>query len=242
MNEESPEQKQLRALQSPHQPGCDCTECELGATREYDTTDAKERVKLIKRRIGQIAWDLEKLPALVADAYADRDWETLGYQDWPSYVEGEFGTSLLRLDAVIRKQWAVTLRGRGLSQKEIAAVVNVSQRQVSTDVRSSSNVPDTRTDSLGRKQPTSKPRGVSDYLDEVTAAWRATQPKNKPLFKYGPAESIEDWMRMLEKIFGDLAENAKAMGEPDEVRSKVIDLLDIAFMPAVVDGEVVDSE
>ena len=100
-----------------------------------DTTAAHERADAIRHGIDATAAALADVPRLVIDAYKAEDWRTLGYGSWKDYVTGEFGTSLLKLDKATRKTWTLSLKGAGLSDREIAPVTNVSAMQVSRDSR-----------------------------------------------------------------------------------------------------------
>ena len=90
---------------------------------------ARERADAIRGRID----DLADVPRLIATAYQAEDWRTLGYESWEDYVSEEFGTSLIKLNAAMRKQWTRTLKDAGMSTREIAPVTNVSQATVSRD-------------------------------------------------------------------------------------------------------------
>ena len=85
------------------------------------------RADAIRQRIDNLA----EVPALIATAYQAEDWKTLGYESWEAYVSEEFGTSLLKLNTAMRKQWTRTLKDAGMSTREIAPVTNVSQATAS---------------------------------------------------------------------------------------------------------------
>lgn len=67
----------------------------------------------------------------VAAAYADRDWEHLGYKTWDEYVDGEFGASRLQLSPEHRQKAVQELRLAGLSQRAIGEALGVGQATVS---------------------------------------------------------------------------------------------------------------
>ena len=94
---------------------------------------AQMRADAIRQRIDNLA----EVPALIATAYQAEDWKTLGYESWEAYVSEEFGTSLLKLNTAMRKQWTRTLKDAGMSTREIAPVTNVSQATASRDSRES---------------------------------------------------------------------------------------------------------
>ena len=107
---------------------------------------ARERADAIRGRID----DLADVPRLIAEAYQAEDWRTLGYKSWGDYVSEEFGTSLLKLNTAMRKQWTHELKDAGMSTREIAPVTNVSQATVSRD--SNESQPKSDTGTKGRKE------------------------------------------------------------------------------------------
>jgi len=66
----------------------------------------------------------------ITTAYESRDWETLGYADWDSYVQDRFGDKLLRLTRAGRESLALTLNATGFSTRAIAPVIGVSKSTV----------------------------------------------------------------------------------------------------------------
>lgn len=98
----------------------------------------------------------------IADAYQERDWNTLGYQSWESYVEGEFSEARLRLSADDRREAVAELRLSGMSQRAIGAALGVDQKTVSNDLRAlateeNSSVQPERITSLdGRERPAAR--------------------------------------------------------------------------------------
>jgi hypothetical protein len=101
--------------------------------QDLAATAARERADAIRSGIDSIAAALDKIPPLIIEAHDADDWKTLGYDSWAAYVEGEYGTSFIKLQKAQRKEWTATLTDAGLTQREIAAVTNVSQMQVSRD-------------------------------------------------------------------------------------------------------------
>lgn len=98
----------------------------------------------------------------IADAYRERDWDTLGYQSWESYVEAEFSEARLRLSPDDRREAVAELRLSGLSQRAIGAALGVDQKTVSNDLRAlsteeNSSVQPERITSLdGRERPATR--------------------------------------------------------------------------------------
>lgn len=72
--------------------------------------------------------------ALIAQAWQENDWRTLGYADWSTYVDAEFGEERLRLPREHRQKAVEELRLAGMSQRAIAATVGASQDTVRRDL------------------------------------------------------------------------------------------------------------
>jgi hypothetical protein len=85
-------------------------------------------------RLESIADNLEAIPALVVKAYQDGDWETLGYEDWETYVQRVYKTNLIRIDKATRKVWSRELTAAGMSSYEIAPVTGANHKTVQRDV------------------------------------------------------------------------------------------------------------
>ena len=104
---------------------------------------ATQRADDIRARLDATTEHIETIPVLVSEAWEDGDWQALGHPNWEAYVAVEFGTSLLKLDKAIRKLWVKELTSHGMSQREIAPVVNVSQMTVSRDLDETNDSPKT---------------------------------------------------------------------------------------------------
>lgn len=94
-------------------------------------TAARARAGRIRQGIHNY---LETL-AEIAAAYAARDWDALGYADWDSYVDEEFGASRMRLPVEHRQKAVTELRLAGMSQRAIGSALGVDQKTVSNDLR-----------------------------------------------------------------------------------------------------------
>lgn len=70
----------------------------------------------------------------VAAAYAERDWEALGYASWEAYVTEEFDAGRLGLPVEQRQKAVVELRLAGLSQRAIGSTLGVSVGTVNADL------------------------------------------------------------------------------------------------------------
>jgi hypothetical protein len=75
-----------------------------------------------------MAWDL------VAEAYARRVWESLGYGSWDAYCRVEFPAARLRLPAEEREETVRSLRAAGLSTRAIASATGSSEPTVRRDL------------------------------------------------------------------------------------------------------------
>lgn len=97
----------------------------------------KERQRSARSRVSRIRMGivnyLETL-ALVAQAYQERDWETLGYDGWDAYVGGEFPADKLGIPAEHRQKAIEELRIAGLSTRAIAPVVGLHPSSVARQV------------------------------------------------------------------------------------------------------------
>jgi predicted XRE-type DNA-binding protein len=92
--------------------------------------DAQTRADDIRSRLESLIDNIEALPPLVMAAWENRDDRALGYEDWAAYIDAEYGTRMLKLDAATRQRWIKSLEQVGMSQRAIAVVVNVSQPTV----------------------------------------------------------------------------------------------------------------
>jgi len=111
----------------------------------------------------------------VAAAYAERDWEALGYPSWESYVDEEFGADRLSLSPEHRQKAVAELRLAGLSQRAIGSALGVSKTTVANDISEVVN-----SDHLD--EPPAQVKGI-DGKTYQTPARRDPEPANLP----GPA-------------------------------------------------------
>jgi hypothetical protein len=75
--------------------------------------------------------------AVIAEAWNQDDWRTLGYPSWDAYVDSEFGAERLRLPAEHRQKAVAELRlTTDMSARAIAKAVNADQRSVRRDIAS----------------------------------------------------------------------------------------------------------
>ena len=66
-------------------------------------------------------------------AYRERDWETLGYDDWSAYANGEFGYNRLRIPKAKRAEMVGRLSD-SMSTRGIASVLGLSQSTVTREL------------------------------------------------------------------------------------------------------------
>lgn len=102
----------------------------MTAIAKADVREARQRAGAIRQGIHNY---LETL-ALIQQAWQERDWETLGYDDWEQYVETEFSEARLRLPAEHRQKAVVELRLAGMSQRAIGSTLGINQSTVSRDL------------------------------------------------------------------------------------------------------------
>lgn len=104
------------------------------------TTISKADSAAARARAGRIRQGihgyLETL-AEISQAYADRDWLTLGYPDWQSYVDEEYGAERLRLPLEHRQKAVTELRLAGMSTRAIGATLGTSEGTVRNDLAAS---------------------------------------------------------------------------------------------------------
>lgn len=96
----------------------------IGATRRAETI-----------RIGMVGWAAAQ--DAIAEAFEAKDWVTLGYKSWGEYVEKEFAEKRLKLTRDQRSEAVEVFRLVGMSQREIAATLDVSRNTVAKDVAQS---------------------------------------------------------------------------------------------------------
>ncbi|MEW2383354.1 helix-turn-helix domain-containing protein [Micromonospora sp. NPDC047707] len=126
-------------------------------TRPPATRDeAKERLKEIKKMAPTFVRALRK----ISDAYACRDWQALGYGSWKQYRDAEFGELLDRAVTKERREAVAELRAKGMSVRDIAAVVRASVSTVHDDIARCSgpeHLPDTVTGADGKTYASTRP-------------------------------------------------------------------------------------
>lgn len=75
----------------------------------------------------------DRLWELITQAYLNRAWQSLGYEDWDAYCASEFGESRLQLPREKRQEKVQSLRSAGLTIQAIASVTGAGTSTVSRD-------------------------------------------------------------------------------------------------------------
>ena len=88
----------------------------------------------------------------------NRVWDQLNYSSFDELWEDRYAGLGVRISRHERPELVAALHSLGNNQTQIAKKLGVDQKTVSNDVRKIPNVPESRTDSLGRVQPTRKER------------------------------------------------------------------------------------
>lgn len=96
------------------------------STRDIAVARA-ERIRAGIRSLADLQQD-------IVDAYQARDWETLDYSSWESYVSAEFGHAMPRLEREERRELVVNLRAEGLSTRAIASATGTHKDTVRNDL------------------------------------------------------------------------------------------------------------
>lgn len=99
---------------------------------EHEARRITERIRAALDRLSTAWGDLVER---VTEAHERRVDEALGYDSWESYAKAEL-TPSSEIATELRREIVAKLSEAGMSTRAIAPVVGVSQRQVSTDVRS----------------------------------------------------------------------------------------------------------
>lgn len=100
-----------------------------------DRDGALELTERIRVALDRVSTAWADLAERIAEAYERRADLALGYSSWAEYAEAELRPSE-GIAADVRRQLVAVLSAQGMSTRAIAPTVGVSQRQISTDVRS----------------------------------------------------------------------------------------------------------
>lgn len=128
---------------------------------------ARSRAARIRAGIGAYMHTL----ADVSAAYAQRDWEALGYDSWESYVEGEYSAARLKLTPEHRQKAVAELRLAGMSQRAIGTALGVSAATVNADLAGvQDRTPDVIQGADGKAYPATRPTDSGEGESCVGAA------------------------------------------------------------------------
>jgi len=139
-----------------------------------------DRAEVSRRRAraGRIRQGIQSYISTLADvaaAYAERDWEVLGYESWEAYVDEEFGADRLRLTPEHRQKAVQELRLAGLSQRAIGSALGVSASTVNADLAGVQN-----------RTPDEAPAQVKG-VDGKTYTTKTPAPRDPEPVHSGPA-------------------------------------------------------
>jgi hypothetical protein len=108
------------------------------------TPEVKARQKTARARAVRIRDGITSYIHTLGDiaiAHAEGDWKTLGYESWDDYVAKEFSADRVRLPVPQRQKAVEELRLAGLSNRAIAAAVNVAETTVRRDLAATNVAP-----------------------------------------------------------------------------------------------------
>jgi hypothetical protein len=165
-----------------------------------------------------------------------RAWIALGYGSWDDMREAEYRGAAVIVPRADRPELLAKLRAEGLSQRQVADTIGVSQGLVSREIRNSNfdntEQPATRIDSLGRERPTTYAPRAQDVPPASDAVER---PANSV-----PSVPTRDLGDVLEERMpgtrADLARTSlRARWSKDMASAADIDLLDPEQVRAVIE-------
>lgn len=106
-----------------------------GEVAHLTEAEARRLTERIRTALDRVSTAWADLAEQIAEAYQRRADLALGYASWADYAAAELKPSE-GLAADVRRQLVGMLSAQGMSTRAIAPTVGVTQRQVSTDVRS----------------------------------------------------------------------------------------------------------
>jgi hypothetical protein len=170
-------------------------DCVTDIVQAPNTEEARARADRIRSGMRVLAeWQQD-----VIAAYAARDWDTLGYDTWDAYIDGEYGEHRVRLPREQRREIVAGMSAAGMSSRAIGAAVGVDHKTVVNDraaTGENSPVPETVLSLDGRERPATRPApepniwvepGVDEVVDaeivDEPAQPEPPKPKRPPLDK-----------------------------------------------------------
>jgi len=103
--------------------------------QQMSAEEARRVTERIRLTLDTASQSLDRLSALVSDAYDRRADVALGYDSWEAYAAAEFSEATRNLAAPIRRELVGYLSAAGMSTRAIAPAVGVSQKTADRDVR-----------------------------------------------------------------------------------------------------------
>jgi predicted XRE-type DNA-binding protein len=172
-----------------------------------ELTDPKERAEArqerARLRFRALLGSWELLLEDVGAAYADRDWEHLGYASWDEYAVATYTVADLKLSTEVRREMAAYLLDSRLSQRAIASVLGVSQstagrvvREVEAAAGESSDSPEGKvtigTDNRKYTRPKPRPKPEAKVVEsQVIESITDAKPKPTRARRAATAEAPE---------------------------------------------------
>lgn len=108
---------------------------------ELDVDGARRLTERIRLIAGNVADNVEKLRALVAEAKQGNVHELLGYPSWTAYLQDVFGDEPLRLARDVRQELVAELAAQGMSTRAIAPIVGVDHATIVRDTQRGAPAP-----------------------------------------------------------------------------------------------------
>jgi hypothetical protein len=188
--------------------------------------EAQESVARTKRDLASAADEIVR-------QINGRAWLCFGCASWDEMREKVYGGAAVMVPRADRPELVAKLRAEGLSQRQVAETIGVSQGLVSREIRNSNfdntEQPATRVDSLGRERPTTYTPRAQDAPPASDAIQQPTDP--------APTRDLGDVLE--ERMPGTRADLARtslrARWSRDMASAADIDLLDPEQVRAVIE-------
>lgn len=108
----------------------------------------------VRRSVATAKAHLEKAAEQIVWQIENRAWEVLGYPDWDTMREAEYGGAAFMVPRAERPELVARMRRSGLTQQEIANTAGVAKATVQNDLKANSGFePETVTNSRGQERP-----------------------------------------------------------------------------------------
>lgn len=133
------------------------------------TRAEKERLREARSRAGHIRYGMQTIAdtwVYIARARAEGDHITLGYESWDAYVDGEFGEERVKLPPGKRAAAIAALAAVGLTQRETAHALGVSQPTVQRALAASRDSNESSVEDEGADQDVVD--AVKQAIDDAT--------------------------------------------------------------------------